>query len=141
MRIQIDKLLEAAFEIEKNNEEITNRDFIEPEEEIEKGEIFERIKKEKSFEALTNFHESEILEIFYDFDRFLDKRKRGPKSKISPLDSFLILLIFYKTGLDFLRLASFLNIKHTSIPNIIKNGRKALILALRERWDPKNFQT
>ena len=72
------------------------------------GELWERIKQKNAFVKFTNFTEFELVSLYRQVVLFiLSYTRRGPLPKISFSDSLLILLIFYKTGLEFDELAVF----------------------------------
>ena len=72
------------------------------------GELWERIRHKNAFEKFTNFTEFELVCLYRRLVPFiLNHRRRGPSPKIPFSDSLLILLIFYKTGLEFDELAIF----------------------------------
>lgn len=100
------------------------------------GILYQRLKsKPESFRLLTNFTPEEFLLLFFSFEEHIgDHGRRGPPPSIGWMDSFLVLLIFYTTHEDLLKLSSLLDIKSTTLRSTIFRSRPILNAALREKW-------
>ena len=61
-------------------------------------------------------------------------RRRRPLPKISYMDGLIIMLTFYKTGLEFDKLAEFVGIRPTTLKNAIERLRPILYQTLHELW-------
>lgn len=98
--------------------------------------LFVKIQNRLAFSKLTNFTEDEILSILRQIQPFSNDRRlgRGRKPVISWSDSILVLLMFYKTNLGIVELASFLSISYHLLLSAIRKGRLLLHQALTNKW-------
>ena len=92
-------------------------------------------KKNKKVEEFTNFSENEMMDIWRRVEpKVIASRRRGPCPKISALDSTVLLLVFYKTNLDFERIAGIFKLKTGTLQDSITRIRPIVYQALREDW-------
>lgn len=107
----------------------------EQEEPPPQGTLFDRLKQDNTFINLTNFPETKIVEISRLCDPiWLQQRGRGPKPKVSLIDSVIIALIYYKTGQEVSSLGPLLEIKENTFREVLKRIRPVLLKALTTKW-------
>ena len=88
-----DRILREA-KINENQEEENEVDLTD-------SPIFRSMIENKKVEEFTNFSENEMMDIWRRVEPKVIASRRGPCPKISALDSTVLLLVFYKTNLDF----------------------------------------
>ena len=136
---EFDSLLQYVETLEEFDEKVFETEIQSKKKDEEKNPVFDRYKDNIS--TLTNFSLFEFEELFYEFDPFFsNRRKSGPKKTISCLDAFFILLLFYKTGLDFFTLSNMLKLPSSKVQRAIKKARKSFNEMIVPKWDPKKFQ-
>ena len=135
------ELLEDALtKIEEDITHLSSENVINEEDEKEcedeiKGIIWERLQRNNKWELYTNFTENQILQLYRCMVPHIhSNRRRGPLPKISYIDGIIIILTFYKTGLEFDKLAEFIGIKPTMLKNTIERLRLILYETLHEIW-------
>ena len=86
---------------------IGNRDINQEEDEEQPNRIFNKLKeRQNGLYTCTNFTEVEINGMWLDMqEEIATHGTRGPKPKITMLDSFILLLMLYKHGMDYDTLA------------------------------------
>ena len=100
-----------------------------------KGELWEKVKAKNDFEKFTNFTEFKLVCLYRQLVPFIHQyRRRGPLPKITFSDSLLILLIFYKTSLEFDELAAFIGYKSSTLQTSINRMRPILLDYLQNEW-------
>ena len=135
------ELLEQALsEIDRNVETLSAQPIVvfengEKYEDEPDGRIWNRLKTTQKWELYTNFNENQLLHLYRLMTpRVYNYRRRGPLPKISDIDSLIIWLTFYKTGLEFEKLADFVGVKITCMKNAIERMRNILYNTLYEVW-------
>ena len=108
---------------------------IEEAEDLSVNPLFNKIKQENGFVALTNFNETKILDIYYRTLPHYNVRTKGPKPAITCLDAVLLLLITYKTNNNFGTTAALLGDK----VRILKKIKKKIRKKIRKKFQ-KKFQ-
>ena len=97
--------------------------------------IFNKLIENKTIATFTNFNKNELLDLYQRcIPFFAAARGRGPRPKTSNLDSLIVLLSCYKSGLDSARLAAAFNIKEPTLRDLINRVRPILNVTLRDTW-------
>ena len=128
----LELLEDTLAKIEEDITHLSSEDVINEEDEREyedenKGLIWERLERNNKWELYTNFTEDQILQLYRCMVPHIhSNRKRGPLPKISYADGLIIILTFYKTGLEFDKLAEFVGVKPTTLKNTIERLRPIL---------------
>jgi hypothetical protein len=105
------------------------------------GTIWKLLKDNNSFVSLTNFSETDFIGIFNEIQLSIAKfRNRGPNPKLAWEDQLLITLIFYKSGMDFGKLGSFLNLTEFSVRESVVRIREILYNSLKDKWLENRFR-
>ena len=136
----LELLEDTLAKIEEDITHLSSEDVINEEDEREyedenKGLIWERLERNNKWELYTNFTEDQILQLYRCMVPHIhSNRKRGPLPKISYADGLIIILTFYKTGLEFDKLAEFVGVKPTTLKNTIERLRPILYQTLHEIW-------
>ncbi|KAF7685034.1 hypothetical protein CDIK_4217 [Cucumispora dikerogammari] len=80
----------------------------------------------------SNLTKDELMELYYLFELDIAKLRtnRGPKSKLSGLDSFFLMLVYLKTYPSYKRLGKAFNISGSSAQKTIEK----LIVSLADRF-------
>ena len=99
------------------------------------GGIWDRLKNTNKWELYTNFSEDHLLSLYRVMIPHANShRRRGPLPKISYADGLIILLTFYKTALEYDKLAAFLGFKLGTLKNAVDRMRPILYDTLHELW-------
>ena len=136
---EMERLLQVIQNIDAENKNLLVNPVVElkrdDEEEHKGSDLFRELVERKTLEEHTNFSQFEILNLWHKVEPKIGAhRRRGPRPKVSYLDSMIILLIFYKSALDFDHIAAFINKKSNTIVNAINRIRPLVLEALTESW-------
>jgi len=105
---------------------------------LDESRIWSELKNSNNIHHVTNFPEHELVDIWNDVEPIIQAtRSRGPLPRISSFDSFIITLIWYKTGLDFEELSAFTHFPKSTVCSAIRRLRPVLLQALQNRWKNK----
>ena len=138
MNQQFDALISYVEKLQDFDDKVLKTDIVSEKKDEVSSPIFDKYKD--NLESITNFNSFEFEDLFHDFEpHYSSREKPGPKRTISSLDAFLILLIFYKTGLDFCSLSGLLKLNNCKVQRAINNSRPALNQMISLRWDSKKF--
>jgi len=120
--------ISEALQEENDEEDLSSKDY-----------LFTKIhNNDGNFEILTGLDEIIILNIHNDAKPvFTSHRTRGPKPKISDLDSILLYLIAYRTGTEFTKTAALLGVKKQTFRDAIDRIRPILLETLRKKYNNK----
>ena len=98
--------------------------------------LYSELKRNNTFGKLTNFSEAEINDLLQQYKPFAQAAQtRGAPSKLNWIDSFILLLIFYRSGSDFTELSGFLKIPSTTLLKSVYKIRPLVNLFLKEKWN------
>lgn len=97
--------------------------------------VFQCIKERNRFQELTGFTENELTSLLRRVQPFCPKElKRGPKCKLSWVDSCLLLLVYYRVYPNIETLAKDFKITTYVCITIIDRYRKVFHNALTQEW-------
>ena len=114
--------------------ELEEEDLV-PEPPTENNPLYSSLQEANNIKKMTNFEELELLELHYEMQpHWAAASGRGKKPSISKLDSLVLLLLFYKTGMDMDKLAAFISRKNTCVRNAIERTRGILLATLRKKF-------
>ena len=105
---------------------------VEPDED---SPFFDSLNEAKTISTMTNFNRAEIIDMYQRLQPHVAAlRRRGPKPKISWLDSLVLLLVKYKSNCDYGVLAAAAKRKEPTMHDAIARIRPMLNKILRMRW-------
>lgn len=135
---------EAVNQIRQENQQIlaneVNLQEDEPEEEPE-GTIWAELQEEDHCLLSTGFTREEIWNFWCNLQPHMEaQRTRGPKPKISPMDSMLALLMMYKLNWTIGTLAAWMKVKEPTLRGALERIRGPFLEMLRIRWNPERFR-
>ena len=126
--------------MQKQQEEITKLlqtplTHVSRETDLKEDFLFQGFKANNSFLTFTGFTEMEILDIYRDMQRLQPKfTKRGTRPSVSTLDSLVLYMALFKSGVDYKKLSHDFQIKTSTMQAAIERIRPLLWETLECRW-------
>jgi hypothetical protein len=107
----------------------------EPEPDQPHSMLWDNFTRNDKWVKLTNFTQFEVHDIWFDVDVAVhEARKRGPKPSVGYFDSFVIYLMWSKSGLDIPALSVLLQVPESTLEGVIERIRPILHAALTKKW-------